>query len=138
MIILDTNVLSALMRAEPEPSVVAWLDQHAPESIWITSVTVFETRMGLALLPAGRRRKSLEAAYAHLIADDLENRILPFDQDAATEAAVIAAKRQLAGRPVDFRDTQIAGIALSRRATLATRNDRHFSDLAIKVVNPWG
>ena len=137
MIILDTNVLSALMQAAPEPKVVAWLDRQPSESVWITSITVFEARFGLALLPAGRRRQALEAAFMELLEEDLENRVLPFDDAAAAEAAALAAQRQHTGRPVDFRDTQIAGIALARRATLVTRNVRHFADLAIQVVNPW-
>ncbi|OGA52166.1 MAG: twitching motility protein PilT [Betaproteobacteria bacterium RIFCSPLOWO2_12_FULL_62_58] len=137
MIILDTNVLSALMRQAPEAAVVAWLDRQPAESVWITSITLFEARLGLALLPTGRRRQTLEAAFAQLLAQDLENRVLDFDSTAATEAASLAAERQKAGRPVDMRDTQIAGIALARRATLATRNVRHFRDLNVPVVDPW-
>src|ERR1700745_1093156 len=117
MIILDTNVISALMRAAPDSSVVAWLDRQAAESVWITSITLFEARLGLALLPKGRRRQTLEAAFARLLEEDLENRVLDFDSVAATEAASLAAERQKAGRPVDMRDTQIAGIALARHAT---------------------
>ncbi|MDB5974156.1 MAG: PilT protein [Nevskia sp.] len=137
MIILDTNVLSALMQAVLEPKVVTWLDRQPSESVWITSITVFEARFGLALLPPGRRRQALEAAFMQLLEEDLENRVLPFDDAAAIEASALAAQRQHAGRPVDFRDTQIAGIAIARRATLVTRNVRHFADLAIQVVNPW-
>jgi toxin FitB len=137
MIILDTNVLSALMRQTPETPVVAWLDRQPVESVWITSVTLFEARLGLALLPRGRRRNALEAAFARLLEEDLEDRVLDFDSAAATEAASLAAERQKAGRPVDMRDTQIAGIALARRATLATRNVRHFKDLKVPVVDPW-
>ncbi len=137
MIILDTNVLSALMRTTPEASVVAWLDRQPAESVWITSITLFEARLGLALLPNGRRRQTLEAAFARLLEEDLENRILDFDNAAATEAAALAAKRQKSGRPVDIRDTQIAGIALARRASLATRNVRHFRDLEVPVIDPW-
>ena len=137
MIILDTNVLSALMRSAAEPLVVAWLDRQPAESAWITSITVFEARLGLALLPAGRRRRVLEMAFARLLEDDLESRVLDFDVAAANAAALLAAERQRAGRGVDMRDTQIAGIALARRATLATRNVRHFADLKIPVVDPW-
>lgn len=137
MIIIDTNVLSALMRAEPDAAVVQWLDEQPAESIWITSITLFETRLGLALLPKGRRRQSLELAFNRLLEEDLENRVLDFDSSAATEAAALAATRQRSGRPVDMRDTQIAGIALSRRATLATRNVRHFADLRVALINPW-
>lgn len=137
MIILDTNVLSALMRTTPETTVVTWLDRQPAESIWITSITLFEARLGLALLPKGRRRQTLEAAFTRLLEDDLENRVLDFDTAAATEAATLAADRQRTGRPVDIRDTQIAGIALARHAVVATRNVRHFSDLKVPVVDPW-
>ena len=137
MIILDTNVLSTLMRTAPEARVVAWLDRQPAESVWITSITLFEARLGLALLPAGRRRQALEAAFGKLLKEDLENRVLDFDSAAAAEAASLAASRQKAGRPIDMRDTQIAGIALARHATLATRNVRHFADLKIPVVDPW-
>ncbi|MBN8510708.1 MAG: type II toxin-antitoxin system VapC family toxin [Burkholderiales bacterium] len=137
MIILDTNVLSALMRTAPEPQVVRWLDRQPAESIWITSITLFETRLGLALLPRGRRRQALESAFDRLLVEDLEGRVLDFDSAAAVEAAALAAARQRAGRPVDMRDTQIAGIALARRAALATRNTRHFKDLSITVLDPW-
>jgi predicted nucleic acid-binding protein len=137
VIILDTNVLSALMRTAPETAVVQWLDRQPAESIWITSITLFETRLGLALLPRGRRRQSLESVFDRLVEEDLENRVLDFDSAAATEAASLAAARQRAGRPVDMRDTQIAGIALARRAALATRNVRHFQDLNVAVIDPW-
>ena len=137
MIILDTNVLSALMRTAPEVPVVAWLDRQPAESVWITSITLFEARFGLALLPKGRRQQTLEAAFARLLKEDLENRVLDFDSAAASEAASLAAGRQKAGRQVDMRDTQIAGIALARRATLATRNVRHFGDLKVPIVDPW-
>jgi len=137
VIILDTNVLSALMRQEPEPSVLHWLDLQAPESIWITSITLFESRLGLALVPDGRRRRSLEAAFGRLLEQDLENRVLPFDSEAALQAAALAADRRRVGRPVDIRDTQIAGIAQARRATVATRNVRHFEGLTVPVINPW-
>jgi len=137
VIILDTNVLSALMRHAPEAQIVRWLDHQPAESIWITAITLFETRLGLALLPKGRRRQLLESAFDQLLEEDLENRVLDFDSAAATEAAALAAARQKAGRTVDMRDTQIAGIALARRATLATRNVRHFQDLSVTVIDPW-
>jgi toxin FitB len=137
MIILDTNVLSALMRTVPEAPVVAWLDRQPVESVWITSITLFEAHLGLALLPSGRRRQTLETALARVLKEDLENRVLDFDSAAASEAASLAAARQKNGRLVDMRDTQIAGIALARRVTLATRNVRHFADLKILLVDPW-
>jgi toxin FitB len=137
VIILDTNVLSALMRTIPDAAVLEWLDRQPADSVWITSITLFETRFGLALLPAGRRRQVLEAAFDDLLKEDLENRVLDFDSAAATAAASLAAARQKSGRPVDMRDTQIAGIVLARRATLATRNIRHFVDLKISIIDPW-
>ena len=137
MIILDTNVLSALMQTRPEAAVVAWLDRQPSESVWTTSITVFEARLGLKLTPPGRRRRSLEIAFAQVLEEDLENRVLDFDSGAAEAAAELAADRQRAGRSVDFRDTQIAGIALARRAAIATRNVRHFSDLDVPIVDPW-
>ena len=137
MIILDTNVLSALMRKVPDADVVVWLDRQPAESVWITSITLFEARLGIALLPDGKRRRALTSAFGRLLDEDLENRVLDFDTGAANEAAELAARRQRAGRPIDIRDTQIAGIALVRHATVATRNTRHFADLGISVIDPW-
>jgi toxin FitB len=129
LIILDTNVLSELLQKVPDPSVVQWLDQRPAESVWITSITLFEARLGLALLPNGRRRQTLELAFEQLLAEDLEQRVLDFDRSAA--------ERQRNGRTVNVRDTQIAGIVVTRRATLATRNVKHLADLTAEVVNPW-
>ncbi|HEY6457722.1 MAG TPA: type II toxin-antitoxin system VapC family toxin [Steroidobacteraceae bacterium] len=134
---MDTNVLSALMREVPERPVVDWLDRQAAESIWITSITLFEARLGLALLPKGKRRQALESAFDKLLVEDVEGRILDFDQPAAEAAAKLAAGRQRGGQTIDMRDMQIAGIVIARRAELATRNVRHFSDLNVDVVNPW-
>lgn len=137
MILLDTNVLSALMRRDPDPVVVAWLDGQPPESIWTTAITVFEVRFGLELLVAGRRRKHLEEAFAKALEEDFEGRVLPFDQAAAHAAGRVAAERRRAGRPVEMRDVQIAGIAAARKATLATRNLRHFEGFGVALVDPW-
>ena len=137
MIILDTNVLSALMQQTPVPQVVAWLDDQPAESIWLSSITLFEARYGLALLASGQRKNILKERFEELLQKDLQNRVLLFDANAATQAAELAAQRKARGRPVDMRDTFIAGIALARRATLATRNMRHFDDLSVPVVNPW-
>lgn len=137
MIVIDTNVLSALMREVPDQPVIDWLDRQAAESIWITSITVFEARLGLALLPRGKRRQALEVAFHSLVVEDLEGRVLDFDQPAAEAAAQLAAGRQRKGQTIDMRDTQIAGIVIARHAALATRNVRHFSDLAVDLINPW-
>lgn len=137
MIVLDTNVLSALMRTNPETVVVEWLDRQPADSVWLTSITVFEARFGLALLPKGRRRSGLERALDRVLTEDLSNRVLALDEMAAMTAAQLAADRQRSGRTVDLRDTFIAGIAQARRATIATRNARHFEGLEVPVVDPW-
>ena len=137
MILLDTNVLSALMRNTPDPAVVDWLDRQPADSVWLTSITVFEARFGLALLPASRKRLALERAFDRVLTDDLANRVLDFDSAAAAAAAQLAADRQRQGRVVDLRDTLIAGIAQARRATIATGNTKHFDGLDVPVVNPW-
>ncbi|MGO9227466.1 type II toxin-antitoxin system VapC family toxin [Mycobacterium sp.] len=137
MILLDTNVLSALMRREPDRAVVAWLDDQPGESIWTTTITILEVRTGIELLEQGRRRRQLEQAFGEVLTEDLGGRVQPFDQPAAEAAASIAAARQRAGRPVEIRDVQIAGIATARRATLATRNTRHFDAVGVNVVDPW-
>jgi predicted nucleic acid-binding protein len=137
MIILDTNVLSAVMRQEAAAVVVGWLDRQPRESVWLTAVTVFEVYFGLELLAHGRRRRQLEDAFARALDEDFEGRILPFDQSAARQAALIAARQRQEGRQVEIRDAQIAGIAAARRATLATRNTRHFAELGIALIDPW-
>lgn len=136
MIVLDTNVLSALMRAEPDQIVLAWLDRQPSESIWLTSVTAFEVKFGLECLPTGRRRQQLEHAFDRMMREDFAGKMLPFDQSAAEQAAILG-RRQRTGPSVDFRDTAIAGIVLARRAALATRNRRHFADAGIRLVDPW-
>lgn len=137
MIVVDTNVLSAVMQSAPDPRIVAWLDDQPAESIWTTAITVFEIRFGLEKLPRGRRRRQLEEAFQLALTEDLEGRILAFDLAAAQAAGVVAAKQRRAGRPVDVRETQIAAIVLDRRATLATRNIRHFEGLGMKLIDPW-
>jgi len=137
VIILDTDVLSALMDNVPDERVTRWLDRQPTESIWITSVTEFEVRLGIAKLPAGRRRSDLHSRYEKLLGEYLENRLLDFDSASAREAAALAAARERRGRPIDMRDAFIAGIAVARRATLATRNVRYFGDLSVPVVDPW-
>lgn len=137
MILLDTNVVSALMRRDTDNAVVAWLNDQPAESIWTTSVTVFEVRLGLEILDVGRRRRALEQAFDDLLRLDLQNRIQPFDDPAASAAASIAAKQRRSGRTVDIRDVQIAGIARARKATLATRNTRHFTGTGVPLIDPW-
>lgn len=137
MILLDTNVLSALMRTVPDVVVADWLDTQPSESIWTTSVTLFEIRTGLELLPSSRRRRYLEGAFERVISEDLDDRVLSFDSPAANAAGSLVARRQQAGRTVEIRDAQIAGIALARKATVATGNVRHFRDLGVRLIDPW-
>ena len=137
MIILDTDVLSALMRAEPDPTVMRWLDRQPDSSVWTTSITVMEIRYGLQIMPAGQRRERMTEELAAVLKEEIEERYAPFDVAAAQHAADLMAARRTRGGAVDFRDTMIAGIALSNRATLATRNTAHFADLSVPVVNPW-
>ena len=137
MIILDTNVLSALMRTQPEAVVSEWLDDQPSESIWTTAVTVLEVRTGLELLPAATKRRRLEAAFGQVIAEDLQSRVLPFDTAAAEAAGRLVAANQRTGRPIEIRDAQIAGITKSRKAVLATRNIRHYQHADIDLVDPW-
>ena len=136
MIVLDTNVLSALMRQPPDAKVITWLDNQSRTSVWTTSVTILEIRFGLQIMAAGKRRSLLLAAFDILL-DKIGHRIATFDDDAATLAADLMASRQRKGRPGELRDTMIAGIVVARHATLATRNVVHFEDLSVPVVNPW-
>lgn len=137
MILLDTNVVSALMQREVNPVVVTWLDSQPSESIWLTSITVFEIRFGLEILAAGRRRRTLEQTFLAMLEEDFEERVVSFDEDAAHAAGRIAAERRRLGRSIETRDVQIAGIAAARRAAIATRNVRHFDGLGIELINPW-
>ena len=137
MIILDTNVLSDAMLPTPDPAVLAWLDRQPRISIWTSSLTVLEIRFGLALLPQGRQRTRLEEEFERTLSETIEDRVLAFELAAAEETAELMAARQRIGRPMELRDAMIAGIAIARHATLATRNTRHFTDLPIPVVNPW-
>lgn len=137
MILLDTNVLSALMQRDVDPAVMAWLDSQPSESIWTTSVTVFEIRFGLEILASGRRRRLLEDAFEKTLEEDFEGRIVPFDEAAAQAAGRIAAARRRIGRTIEIRDVQIAGIASARKAAIATRNLRHFEGLGPELIDPW-
>jgi predicted nucleic acid-binding protein len=136
MIVIDTNVLSALMQVAPEPKVIAWLDRQSQTAVWTTSVTVFEIRFGLQIMAGGKRRSALLQAFESLLRR-IEHRVASFDDAAASQAADLMASRQNKGRPIDLRDTMIAGIVLARQAGIATRNTDHFSDISATVINPW-
>jgi predicted nucleic acid-binding protein len=137
VIILDTNVVSALMTEEPDPIVTSWLDGYPSESVWITAITIFELRLGIEILPASRKRREFEDQFARLVHDDLQGRVVAVDLEAAERGAELSARRRSRGKPIEIRDTLIAGIVLSRRAEFATRNVRHFADLDLPVVDPW-
>jgi toxin FitB len=137
MILVDTNVLSALMRRTPDAAVIAWLDRQPRISVWTSSITILEIRLGLQLMPVGKKRSLLMELFERVLTEKIERRIASFDALAAQHAAELMAVRQKNGRPVELRDSMIAGIALASRATLATRNTKHFDDLSISVVNPW-
>lgn len=137
MILLDTNVLSELMRPSPSPAVASWVGGQPVASIFISAITEAELRYGLALLQEGRRQRQLVAQAEAMFAEDFAGRILPFDSPAASAYARIAALRRLSGRPISQADAQIAAIAASRGASLATRNVADFVDCGIDIVDPW-
>jgi predicted nucleic acid-binding protein len=137
MIILDTNVVSEFMRPKPEERVLRWLDQQPRASIWTTSVTVFEIRFGLETMPAGKRRTAFMASFERWLAEVVEQRIAGYDESAARRSSELAAERQRRGSPGELRDTMIAGIVLASHAKLATRNVKHFEEIAPSLVNPW-
>ncbi len=137
MIVLDTNVISELMRPRPGAPVIAWLDAQDAESVWITSITVLEIRYGLELLDDPARRLRLEQAFDLVLGQDLANRILGFDREAAERTARVSALARRLGREIELRDAMIAGIAARHGATLATRNLRHFAHSGIELIDPW-
>jgi len=136
MIILDTNVLSALMRQTPDQNLIVWLDKQPRISVWTTSITIWEVRFGLQVMPLGKRRSLLIRAFETVL-DKIGYRVAPLDAAAAQQAGDLMASRQKKGRSGDLRDTMIAGIVLAHHATLATRNITHFEDLSVPVINPW-
>jgi hypothetical protein len=137
MIVLDTNVVSELMRPEPSPRVLRWLAKVPSRELFTTAITQAEVLYGIELLPKGKRRISLESAAKGMFEEDFADRILPFDADAARVFPQIAAARQAAGRPVTQFDAQIAAIARSRGAAIATRNTADFEGVGVTVLNPW-
>jgi len=137
MIILDTNVVSELLRPTPSPAVEAWLAAQDGATVFFTAIAEAELRLGVAILPAGRRRTSLAEAIDAMLEEDFRDRILPFDTAAAQAYATIAATRRVAGRPISQFDCQIAAIAHIRQAVLATRNTVDYEDCGIEVINPW-
>lgn len=137
MIILDTNVLSELLRPSPAPQVEAWLAAQDGSSVYFTSVGEAELRRGVAILPAGRRRTVLGATIEEMLKEDFADRILPFDSKAACAYAAIAAERRTIGLPISQFDCQIAAIARAHGASVATRNTGDYKSCGVVVINPW-
>lgn len=137
MIVLDTTVLSEVMRAKPEPKVLAWLDAQQPDDLWLNTVVAAELLFGVARLPEGARKQQLALAVSALLEQDFAGQILSFDLSAASVYAVLLAERERIGQSMAMADAQIAAICLSRDAMLATRNTKHFEGLGLALMNPW-
>jgi len=131
-------VLSGLMRPRPDPNVVRWLDAWPEWEVWISAVTVAEIRLGISILPAGKRKELLMDLAEQMFQDDFPGRCLPFDCEAAGEYALIVSERNRQGHPISVEDAQIAAIARTADLALATRNTKDFSDITgLKLVDPW-
>ena len=137
MIVLDTNVVSGLMLPERDSATASWMAGQATSNLYLTAVTEAELRFGLAIMPPGRRRDGLASALERMLRTGFANRVLPFDREAASAYAEIAAARRRTGRPISQPDCQIAAIARSRGMAVATRNLRDFEDMGIDVIDPW-
>ena len=137
MILLDTNVVSELMRSSPNPVVETWVAERSVEELFFSATGEAELRYGIAVMPAGRRRDRLASEVEAMLREDFEGRVLPFDSEAARAYAELASARRVAGRPAPLADCQIAAIAKSRDMAVATRNVRDFTDLGVDVINPW-
>lgn len=137
MILLDTNVISELMRPAPAPGVLAWFDRLGTTPLALSVITVAELRYGLACLPGSRRRAALEAALDAMLAEDFADRVLPFGMAAAEAYGELAARHRQAGRTVGQSDLMIAAIALVAGAALATRNVKDFALTGVEILDPW-
>ena len=137
MIVLDTNVVSELLRPSPDRTVETWVADRPAADLYFSAVGEAELRYGVAILPAGRRRDALASAIEAILREDFDERILPFDSAAARAYATIAAARRAAGRTASPSDCQIAAIARSSRMAVATRNVRDFDDMGIELLDPW-
>jgi len=135
--LLDTNVLSELLRADPSPEVLAWFAQQAPESLFVSAITQAEMTLGARLLPPGKRRTALGKALAEMFDEDFAGRVLPFDTGAVNAYVEIVCGRRSIGRPIAQFDAQIAAIARHAGAKLATRNIRDFEHCGVTLIDPW-
>ena len=138
MIVLDTNVLSELMRPDPDPAVIAWMDSQDPAQLFLTAVTIAEILYGIARLPDGKRKAGLRELGAAMLQEDFAGRIISFDEAAAAHYAEVVCERQSGGRPIGMADAQIAAICRTLNgATLATRNSRDFEGIGLDLADPW-
>lgn len=137
MIILDTNVISELMRSEPEAAVFAWAAAQPQDALYTTSINKAEVLYGIEALPQGRRRTALAGRAEAMFNEDFAEKIVSFDEMAAALYAQIVVKRQRAGRPIEILDAQIAAIASMLGAEVATRNVDDFTDCGLTIINPW-
>lgn len=137
MIILDTNVISEIMRPEPADRVLSWLADQAPQNLAITTITIAEIDRGLARLPNGKRRIELEERFTGFVTEGFKDRILPFDREAAFAYGNIANEREQQGLHVDAIDLMIAAIAKTTKAKIATRNTSDFEACGLSLDNPW-
>ena len=137
MILLDTNVVSELIRPNPNPKVEAWLAEQYSANVFLSVISEAELRYGVAILPAGMRRDSLAAEIEGVLCEDFAGRILTFDSESARAYAVIAADHRAAGLPIHHADCQIAATARARGAKIATRNVADFHRCGVDVINPW-
>lgn len=135
--LLDTNVLSELLRAEPDGLVLRWFSQQHADALFVSAITQAEMLYGAAMLPRGRRRAQLEQALQAMFDEEFARRVLPFDGQAGVAYAALVATRRSTGKPISQFDAQIAAIALTHRATLVTRNVDDFNGCGLTVVNPW-
>lgn len=137
MIVLDTNVLSELMRPAPAGAVLRWIEQQADEDLFISAITMAEILHGIARLPEGKRKQHLAVQALEMFEEDFADHILPFDADAAAAYAQLVTAREQSGKPVALADAQIAAICRSQQAGLATRNIKDFAETGVEIINPW-
>ena len=136
-ILLDTNVLSEILRSSPEPAVLAWFSGQTEDQLFVSAVTQAEMVLGARLLPDGRRQQRLQEALGQLFEHDFANRVMPFDAGSVASYTEIVVARRRDGRPISQFDAQIAAIAVQNGFRLATRNVRDFEGCGLRLINPW-
>ncbi|MGB7565464.1 MAG: type II toxin-antitoxin system VapC family toxin [Prochlorococcaceae cyanobacterium] len=138
MILLDTNVVSEVMRPSPDPGVIGWLNAVDAGDLYLSRISIAEIIFGLELLPPGQRRQGLEERFEAFLSAAFAHRVLSFDQAAARQYGPIMAERRRTGSPMAAPDGQIAAIARSQAMDLATRNTSDFRSCGLTLINPWG